>query len=154
MKARRDIASIPARSAAETWRAIAELITGDGSVDASQLKAAASVMESLIADEHPKTTPIVVKGSGPRLVIYCLYDEEAMAADKGVDPLTWNPTAGEWRMTAPCEEEDVSWMNNTLKKRGPRISVHDANKPAEDGEEAEASKEGDVTIDWGVLEKL
>lgn len=154
MKVRRDIASIPARSAAETWRAIVELITGDGSVDASQLKAAASVMESLIADEHPKTKPIVVKGSGPRLVIYCLYDEEAMAADKGVDLLTWNPTAGEWRMTAPCEEEDVSWMNNTLKKRGPRLSVHDVNKPADDGEEVEASKEGDVTINWGVLEKL
>lgn len=151
MKVRRDIASIPARSAAETWRVIVQLITGKGSVDASQLKAAASIMESLIADEHPATSPIVVKGSGPRLVIYCLYGEEAMAAEKSVDGLTWNPTAGDWCITAPCEEDDVKWMNNALKKRGPRISVRDVNKPAEDGEDAESSKGEDLTINWGVL---
>jgi len=33
MKIRRDVASIPLRSAAETWRAIVDLVTGDGSVD-------------------------------------------------------------------------------------------------------------------------
>ena len=33
MKIRRDIASVPLRSAEETWRAIIDLVTGDGSVD-------------------------------------------------------------------------------------------------------------------------
>ena len=45
MKVRRDIASIPKRSAAETWSEIVRLITGGGSVDATSLMAAASVME-------------------------------------------------------------------------------------------------------------
>ena len=70
MKVRREIASVPLRTAGETWQAIVDLITGDGSVDAGTLKTAASVMESLIVDEHPASCPIVVKGEGPRLVIY------------------------------------------------------------------------------------
>ncbi|NEJ79141.1 hypothetical protein GR268_20855 [Rhizobium leguminosarum] len=94
MKVKRTIASIPKRSAAETWRTIRELITSTGSVDVDKLVAAASVMESLIADEHPGAVPIVVKGVGSRLVIYCLYGEDAMEADLEVEKLTWNPTAG------------------------------------------------------------
>ena len=103
MKVRRDIASIPKRSAAETWREIVNLITGEGSADAASLSAAASVMESLITDEHPAKVPIVVKGVGPRLVIYCLFGEDAMNADMDVAKLTWNPTADNWAMTAPTE---------------------------------------------------
>ena len=99
MRIRRDIASIPARSAAETWRAIIDLVTGNGSVDRQQLDAAASVMESLIADEQPAAVPIVFKGCGPRLLIYCLYNEDAMEAGLDIDSLSTNPTAGDWRMT-------------------------------------------------------
>src|SRR3954447_21833686 len=98
MKVRRDIASIPKRSAAETWREIVKLITGSGSVDAASLSAAVSVMESLITDEHPTKVPIVVKGAGSRLVIYCLFGEDAMDADMDVPKLNWNSTAGDWAM--------------------------------------------------------
>lgn len=155
MKVRRDIASIPVRSAAETWQAVIDLIARDGSADAKTLKAAASVMESLIADEHAATVPIVVKGVGPRLVIYCLYNEAAMEADKDIDPLNWNPTARvDWRMTAPAEAADVAWMNNTLKSRAPRITVHDVTAPPADEEEnagANVTADQALKIDWGVL---
>lgn len=156
MKIRRDIASIPVRSAGETWQAIVDLIARDGSVDANTLKAAGSVMESLIADEHAATVPIVVKGEGPRLVIYCLYNEAAMEAGKDIDPLNWNPTGGaDWRMTAPVEAADVAWMNNTLKNRAPRITVHDVMAPPADDEEgatkANAASDQALKIDWGVL---
>ncbi len=80
-------------------------------------------MESLIADEQPTTVPIVFKGSGPRVLICCLYNEDAMEAGRGIDPLNSNPTAGDWRITAPCEADDVDWMNNTLKDRAPRITI-------------------------------
>ena len=123
MKVRRDIASIPVRSAAETWQAITALITGNGSVDADTLAKAASVMESLIADEYPATVPIVVKGCGPRLVVYLLYNEDAMETGTDIDALSWNPTDGpDWSMTAPSEAADVGWMSDTLKSRAPRIS--------------------------------
>ena len=151
MKVRRDIASIPVRSANETWQAIIDLIAGPDSVDAQTLKAATSVMESLIADEHPATQPIVVKGSGPRLVIYCLFNEEAMEAGKDIDKLNWNPTAGDWAMTAPTEAEDVEWMSNTLKTRAPRIAVHDVEKPPADNDADKAESTGALKIDWGAL---
>jgi hypothetical protein len=155
MKVRREIASIPVRSAGETWQAIVDLITRQGSVDADTLKAAASVMESLIADEHPATVPIVVSGEGPRLVIYCLYNEAAMEAGKDIDSINWNPTGGTgWRMSAPAEASDVDWMNNTLKSRAPRITVHDAADQPADADDAKASAgavEQALTINWGVL---
>jgi hypothetical protein len=151
MKVKRTIASIPKRSAAETWRAIRELITGMGSVDADKLAAAASVMESLIADEHPASVPIVVKGVGSRLVIYCLYGEDAMEADLEVDKLTWNPTAGNWAMTAPTDADDVKWMSDTLAKRCPRITVHDVNVPSEQEEDSAATAKS-LTVNWGAIE--
>jgi hypothetical protein len=155
MKVRREIASIPVRSAGETWQAIVDLITGSGSVDVDTLKAASSVMESLIADEHPATVPIMVKGHGPRLVIYCLYNEAAMEAGKDIDSINWNPTGGSaWRMTAPSEADDVIWMNDTLKSRAPRIGVHDvASPPADDVDDDDSTSvsANALKIDWGVL---
>jgi hypothetical protein len=152
MRIRRNIASIPTRSAAETWRAIIELVTGDGSIDRQQLEAAASIMESLIADEQPAAVPIVFKGCGPRLLVYCLYDENAMEAGLDIDNLSTNPTAGDWRMTAPCEEADVDWMNNTLKSRASRIMVHAADKPPpDDDSEGAQQSAAAIEIDWGGL---
>lgn len=149
MKVRRDIASIPKQSAAETWRVIVDLVTGSGSVDAETLTAAASVMESLIADECSAGVPIVVKGVGARLVICCLFGEEALGAGADVDKLNWNPTAGNWTMTAPAEAGDVTWMNSALKDRAPRIRVHDMDAAIEDDEPASAPQA--LKIDWGAL---
>lgn len=154
MRIRRDIASVPVRSAKETWRAIIELVTGEDSVDQQQLGAAASIMESIIADEIPAKVPIVFKGAGPRVLIYCLYNEDAMEAGRDIDKLGSNPTAGDWRATAPCEADDADWMNKSLKSRAPRISVHDADQPPAD-EDAEASRRAAEAfeIDWGALNK-
>lgn len=154
MRIRRDIASIPARSAKDTWRAIVDLVTAGDSVDRGQLDAAASVMESLIADEQPAIAPIVFKGCGPRVLIYCLYDEDAMEAGLAIDSLNTNPTAGDWRMTAPCEDDDVDWMNRTLRDRASRMSVHAAHEPPadEDADEAESSAKA-LEIDWAALGK-
>ena len=152
MKIRRDIASVPARSARDTWRAIVDLVTGSDTVDRDQLDAAASIMESVIADEQPASVPIVFKGAGPRVVVYCLYDEDAMEAGHDIDPLITNPTAGDWRATALCENDDVDWMNRSLKERAPRILVHAADEAFPDGDETE-NVAANFQIDWGSLEK-
>lgn len=150
MKVKRYISSLPRRSAAETWQEIVRLITGSGSVDAASLTSAASVMESLITDEHPAKVPIVVKGVGSRLVIYCLFGEDAMDAGLDVDKLGWNPTAGDWVMTAPTDAVDVPWMNKTLRERASRISVHDVRVAPAD-EEATNSSAQELKIDWGAI---
>lgn len=153
MKVKREIASVPVRSAGETWAAIVALISGADTPDAATLKAAASIMESLIADEHPANVPIVVKGNGDRLVIYCRYNEDAIELGGSIDKLTWNPTGGSgWRITAPTEAGDVTWMNNALKSRAPRISVHDIASPPAEEEATKAAADG-LAVDWGVLRK-
>ena len=136
MRIRRNIASVPVRSAKETWRAIVDLVTGDGSIDRQQLDAAASIMESLIADELPASVPIVFKGAGPRVLIYCLYNEDAMEAGTDIDSLNANPTAGDWRVTAPAEDDDVAWMNKLAQGQSaahqrfmPRTSARPTTRP-------------------------
>ncbi len=153
MKIRRDIASLPARTSKETWDAIVKLITGTDSVDAAQLEAATSVLCSAIADEHPASVPIVLKGSASRLVIYTVHGADAMEVGLSVDKLTWNPTATDaWAMTVPCSQEDVEWMSKALKERAPRITVHDVDeKPDADAEPAR--KVAEVEIDWTAMEK-
>ena len=151
MKSRRDVASIPARSAKETWRVIIDLVTGTDTVDRGQLDAASSILESLIVDELARDVPIVFSGAGPRLVIYCLHDSEAMGASLDIDPLSFNPTAGDWRATAPCEPDDVEWMNAGLRARAPRITVHEADKAPADGEKTPATKI--LQVDWEALKR-
>jgi hypothetical protein len=153
MKIRRNVASIPARSAKETWRAITDLVTGTDSVDSDQLDAAASIMESLIADELLASAPIVFKGAGPRVVIYCLYGEDAMEAELDIDQLIDNPTAGDWRATAPCEAADNDWMNKTLNSRAPRICVHDVSEEPKEEETGKVPQNSALTIDWEALRK-
>lgn len=149
MKIRRDIASVPVRSAAETWKAIVDLVTGSDTVDKQQLLDAASVMESLIADEMPANVPIVFKGGSSRVVVYCRFNEDAMELGAGIDKLASNPTAGNWQVTAPCEKADVPWMTKSLKSKSPRISVHDVNEAPSDGDVAKSS--AGIEIDWGAL---
>lgn len=148
MRVRRDIASIPVRSARETWVTIINLITDSDSIDQSQLDNAASIMESLIADEMPTTIPIVVKGCGPRLLIYCVYNEDAMERGLDIDNLNHNPTSDDWNITAPCEDEDVLWMNNTLQARAPRIVVHAKDTLPPDDSNTESQVSTSFEVDW------
>ena len=53
MRVRRDVNSIPHRSATDTWKKIVGLITSDKSVDRGQLDKAEGVVTSLITDEFP-----------------------------------------------------------------------------------------------------
>lgn len=153
MKVRREIASLPARSATETWSVITKLVTGADSIDADQLEAAASIACSVIADEQTAAVPIVLKGGGSRLVIYTVHGTEAMELGQAVDSLSWNPTASDgWSMIIPCSDEDVGWMTKALKERAPRITVQDVH--GEPGAEADVGRNvADVVVDWSALEK-
>lgn len=148
MKIRRDIASVPLRSASETWQAVIDLITSTNSVDTAQLHAAASVMETVIAEELPARTPIVVSGCGSRLVIYCVFGEAALDLGTNVDALTWNPTGEGWKLAAPAAARDLAWMKRTLAERAVRITVYDAavGLPDDRADAGEATK--GFVLDW------
>lgn len=150
MRVRRDVSSIPHRSGGETWQRIIDLVTGRGSNDVQQLKNAAGVMGSIITDEHPARRAIMVEGVGPQLRIYCVYGMNAIEEGGKVDPLTWNPTAGDWTMHVPCDAENIDWVKQSLSKTSPRIKVFDVEEAdrAEEEHVAAAKSSKDLLVDW------
>ena len=82
---------------------------------------AAGVMASIISDEHPASRAILIEGVGPQLRIYCRYGMKAVEKGAEIDALTWNPTAGDWTMHVPCDEENLDWGQKIAREH---ISPH------------------------------
>jgi hypothetical protein len=152
VRVRRDISSIPHRSASETWQRIIDLVTGPDSKYGGQLNAAAGVMASIITDEHPGAKAIVLEGVGAQLRIYCRYGMVAIEDGSSVDALTWNPTAGDWAMHVPCDADNMSWVKASLAKTSPRIQVFDVtDEEKSEGASASAAKAaGAIAINWNI----
>ena|SRR2546428_9636756 len=151
MKVRRDISSIPFRTSEATWQAIVGLITGPDSVDVTQLHTATGVMASLITEENYAEHPLIMVGQGHRLVVYCRYRMEAIEAGEAVDPLTWNPTSGDWTLYVPCDLDNLKWVRKALKVRAPRLVVHELGKelPEQVPERhADANEKVGLEVDW------
>lgn len=152
MRVRRDVSSIPFRSAGETWQRIIDLVGGPESVDLQQLKNAAGVMGSIITDEHPAARAIMIEGVGPQLRIYCRYGMNAVEEGGTVDALTWNPTAGDWTMHVPCDTENIDWVKTSLSESSPRIQVFDVAEAdrSEQEENDTAAKSSGIIVDWNL----
>ena len=152
MRVRRDISSIPQRTASSTWQRVTDLITGPDSIDTGQLRAAAGVMGSIITDEIPAAKPIVVEGVGAQLRIYLRYGMTAVEEGDAVDPLNWNPTAGDWTMRVPCDSDNIDWVKASLAKNAPRIKVVDVaeEERADHNSPRNAATTGAIVVDWNV----
>jgi hypothetical protein len=153
MRVRRDVSSIPYQSAGETWQRIIDLVTGSGSEDVQQLKDAAGVMGSVITDEHPAARAIILEGVGAQLRIYCRYGMKAVEEGGAVDALTWNPTAGDWSLHVPCDNENIDWVKTLLARTSPRIKVFDVAGADrfEDEDTTAVEKSGSgVVVDWNL----
>jgi hypothetical protein len=150
MKIRRDVSSIPQRSAAETWQRIIDLVTGPGSKDVQQLKDAAGVIGSIITDEHPASRAFMLEGVGPQLRIYCRFGMKAVEEGDDVDALTWNPTDGDWTMHVPCDAENLDWVRASLARTSPRMKVFDVEETdrAEEQQDRAAKISDDLAVDW------
>jgi hypothetical protein len=153
MRVRRDVSSVPLRSAGETWQRIIDLVTGTESRDIQQLKNAAGVMASIITDEHSAARAIMLEGVGPQLRIYCRFGMKAIEEGGKVDALTWNPTGGDWTMHVPCDEENIDWVKKSLAQSSPRIKVFDVAETdrADDEEPASVAKSrSGIAVDWNI----
>lgn len=150
MKVRRDINSIPARSAADTWSIIVGLVTGRDSQNADDLHRIAGIVASIITDEHPSRRPFILSGVGPRLVIYCRFASEAVTGDENIASLQWNPTAGDWRLLIPCDQENMAWVKAALVGKSSRVIVYDVDSPNVNEASAEAPTKAaqGIEIDW------
>jgi hypothetical protein len=132
----RHVASTPARAVAETWARIIELIAADPNGSArEELALVGGIACSSIASEATKHAPIMVWGGGPRVRVYCLFDEDAITKD-GVneDALPKSPTEGDWKMSIPCLPEDVAWSRAKLTSLSTRISARSVDEDGADDE--------------------
>jgi hypothetical protein len=151
MKIKRDLASIPHRSAAETWSRYQALVTGTGSMDVGQLDAAASVMISLITDEAFKERPLTLTGVGDRLVVYLTHGQDALEIGDDVDLLNWNPTAGDWRLFVPSTEEQYDWVKKTLAARAPRLFVLRPEEEIREEPSRTGGQNATVEVNWEAI---
>ncbi|MEA3015198.1 MAG: hypothetical protein QOD42_3743 [Sphingomonadales bacterium] len=138
--ASRTFRSSPQRDAGETWNAIVELLTQGRTGEArTELLSVAGVAASVIADAAPKDSAIVVTCDGPRTRIYCLYDDDAVeGSDANEDGLGFDPLNGDWRVSLPCGDEDLVWVQRALKQQSTRITARDLDRDtaAKAGEES------------------
>lgn len=138
----RRFASIPARSASETWDAIAAILAPDHQSEAgAELKSVSGIANSIISRETCQSAPIVVFGGpGPRVRVYCIHGDDAIAGE-GVNEssLATTPTQESWKMSLPCPKDDLDWISEELKKKSSRISARDMSEPVDDEAETENS---------------
>jgi len=127
--AARTFRSTPFRAAPDTWKQIVDLLTQGRSGDArTELLAVSGVASSVIADQAPKDAAIVVTCDGPRTRVYCLYDEDAVeGSDANEGPLGFDALSGDWRVSLPCNEENLSWVQRALKGHSSRVTARDLN---------------------------
>lgn len=136
----RRFASVPVRSAADTWAAILEMVAPSRNSQARRdLEAVKGVACSIIAGEI--SAPIIVHGAGPRLRIYCLYGDEAIEGDRVNEaPLAFDPTEGDWHMSIPCPTDDLAWVKKKLEKSARVTARDESENSADEAEDHEASR--------------
>ena len=125
--AARTFASTPQRDAAQTWRAIVDLLTkGRSGAARDELLAVTGTVASLIADRAPEAAAIVATCDGPRTRIRCIYDDDAIDGS-GVDEgaLGFDPLNGDWRISLPCSADELGWVSTALKRHSSRITARD-----------------------------
>jgi hypothetical protein len=143
----RSIKATPARAAIDAWRVIVDLLAFKESASRADLFGVEGVASSLIASRAMEHSPIVVYGSGPRVRIYCLYDEEAIVGeDANEQTLASNPTEGDWSMSLPCPTEDLKWVAEALAKRSKRITARDLIDAVTDSSTGEGETKSSAAI--------
>jgi len=139
----RTFCSIPKRSALDTWAAIADLLAPrTGSDSRRELESVAGIASSLITREA-MSSPIVVYGCGPRVRIYCVYNEDAITGDAANEnKLAFDATDGDWHMSLPCSSDDLDWVAGALAKKTKKITARDQAAEVESTEDSPAAKAG------------
>jgi hypothetical protein len=103
---------------------IVGLLAPNGGTARDELMRVAGIAASLIAAEAPKDDKMVVWGGGPRVRISCTYAEDAITGDNANETkLARSPTEGDWSMSLPCPEEDLTWVQAALAKKSTRITA-------------------------------
>jgi hypothetical protein len=144
----RRVASTPTRAVSQTWLKIVELIAPDPNSSArKELALAAGIACSSISSEASKGAAFVVWGAGPRVRLYCLFDDDAITRDEvNEDLLPTSPTEGDWKMSIPCLPEDLAWSKSQLAGVTSRITARSMDEDVDDEESKDATVDSSASI--------
>lgn len=138
----RRIRATPERSSSDAWLVIVNLIAPSDGQARRELLAIGGVASAIVSTESPKDAPMVVSGKGPRVRIYCLYDDEAVSGDDANEAsLAQCPTDEEWVMSLPVDADDFSWVRDAISKKTKRVSVREKSEPFDDSKDNSGSGE-------------
>lgn len=124
---KRSIRSTPFRDGGSTWGEIVELLSARSSETVkAELLSISGIAGSLIGDKDPEDAAIVVTCDGPRTRIYCLYDDAAVdGSDSNEDVLGFDPLEGDWKISLPCNIDDLEWVQSGLAEKSVKITARD-----------------------------
>lgn len=148
--ARRDFRSIPHRDASATWAAIVDLLTAGGNDvgKRQELLKVAGVVSSVIADQGPRESPIVVTCDGPRTRIYCSFDDDALDdSNSNEAKLGFDALKGDWQVSLPVGEEDLAWVQAALRKNSSRVVARHKDSGIEVEQKASTAVANEFVLD-------
>jgi hypothetical protein len=152
----RRIASVPKRTAVETWERIIEIVTAAGTEAHAELTGITSIAAMLIADEQTKEDPILIGGGGPLVRVYTVHGDGALEQDDAEEAdLAFNPTDGDgWILTLPARGSDVAIVEVAVAD-SPHVEVRDVNTDAAAAKELSSAgvATGDLELDLSQLER-
>ncbi|MBL8891541.1 MAG: hypothetical protein JNL67_16295 [Planctomycetaceae bacterium] len=132
----RRIRATPERGASDAWQVIVDLIAPKEGAARRELLDIEGIASSIISTESPKDAAMVIRGTGPRVRMYCLYDDDAISGDDANESaLAGCPTDGDWVMSLPADADDVAWIKNALAKKSTHVKVREKSEAFDDGEE-------------------
>lgn len=132
----RRIRATPERGASDAWKVIVDLIAPKDGAARRELLDIEGIASSIISTESPKDVAMVVSGKGPRVRMYCLYNDDAISGDDANESaLAGCPTDGDWVMSLPADADDVAWIKDALAKKSTHVKVREKSEAFDDGEE-------------------
>src|SRR5581483_1508228 len=106
------------------------------------------VLGQLICSESFVNEPIVVHGGGPRVRMYCVYNDEAVEGDDADErTLTASPTGDGWSISVPCSDEDFDWVAKELGKIGQRATARRFGEEIADESEEKSSASANIDME-------
>jgi hypothetical protein len=148
----RKFGASPLRPAAQVWLAIINAIALNDTGIKDELNRVTGIAAAIIAERTPESFPITIIGSGSRLRVYCLYDDDAISEDVHEDRLSWNLfESADWQIYFPADESDFEWVNNILKEKGSHFTAYQTGEKIKSEEDASESAIKQLTIN---IEKL
>lgn len=151
----RKFAACPERTSTQTWEKITDVLCKDSPSAKIEFNSVIGGVSSVICDEIPKDSPIIIRGSGPLIRIYCLYGEDAiLGLETSEEEVTWNPFIEDWKVYVPCDKDEMDLMKKVIENKSDNFEIYDKSKKITFTNKDRSLSESELSIDADLLRSL